>query len=685
MKKMSIIMCRILILLLILTISLCSCAQITDILDQLNGNQSASGNTDNSGHHTHSYAKEVTDPTCTSEGYTTYTCACGDSYVDDKVPALSHNYNAVVTLPTCTTEGYTTYTCSCGDSYTADKTAALGHNYKAGVNLIPTCTDKGAVLYICQNNESHKYTEEIPANGHIDVDPKDFTCDVCDTDLCIDHIEQILGGKSPTCTETGLTEGKQCSICGEILLAQSIIPANGHKYNTVVTAPTCTCEGYTTYTCACGDSYVANEVLALSHNYKAVVTAPTCTSEGYTTYTCACGDSYVADKTSSTNHNYNNGKCTVCGSKDPNFSDNGTTDTESFDYSKVPDYSGNNYVEINGNEPYFTTDQITSNSFESYSELDSLGRVGTAFACLGTETLPTGNRGSLSYNPTGWVQKSYPSSVVPQTQIYNRSHLIAWSLSGEDNNKQNLMTGTPYFNQIGMQIFENMVLDYIRETDNHVMYRVTPVFVGDNLLANGVLMEAWSVEDNGDGICFCVFMYNVQPGITIDYATGENFQTPSEDNDSKQKTATLVTDISDIKAGDKIIIVAANANYALGGISSSKNNRVACDITKDGNVVYFGDDVEIITLGQGKTNGTFAFTVDGGYLYAASSSSNHLKTGATLTDNGSWKIEIASNGVATIKSTGTHTRNWLRFNSQNVIFSAYGSGQNDVCIYIVND
>ena len=538
--KMSTMVLKLLTLLLVLTISLCSCAQITDIIGQLTGN----GNTDNENNHSHNYAEIETVPTCTSEGYTTYICSCGDSYVADKVPSTAHNYKAVVTAPTCTTEGYTTYTCACGDSYVADKT-----------------------------------------------------------------------------------------------------PTIAHKYNTVVTAPTCT-------------------------------------TEGYTTYTCACGDNYVADKTAAIAHNYQNGSCSVCGSDDPDFSDNGTTDNGSFDYSFVPEYSGNNYVAINGNQPYFTKDEITSDFFESYSELDSLGRVGVAFACLGTETLPTGDRGSLSHNPTGWVQKSYSTSIVPQTQIYNRSHLIAWSLSGEDNNKQNLMTGTPYFNQIGMQIFENQVLDYIRETGNHVMYRVTPVFVGDNLLANGVLMEGWSVEDNGDGICFCVFMYNVQPGVILEYETGNNYL--PESDEEKSNSATLLTDASELKPGDKIIIVAKNANYALGGISSSGNNMVAIEIQKDGNTVYYSDDVMVITVVEGKTEGTIAFALDGGYLYAASSSKNYLKVESTLSANSSWSVSI-TNGAATIKSTGSYTRNWLRFNSSNVIFSCYASGQQDICIFVVNE
>ena len=435
-----------------------------------------------------------------------------------------------------------------------------------------------------------------------------------------------------------------------------------------------------------------------SHSYTPTNTAPTCTEKGSITYNCECGHSFVTSGANALGHTYRDGVCSVCGNTDPDYQNPGSgqpggndpgdkkpDDSDGFDYSRVPEYTDSNFVAINNNVPYFTADEITPNFFESYSELDELGRVGVAFACLGTETLPTDSRGSISYNPTGWVQNSYPTSVVPQTQIYNRSHLIAWSLSGENNNSKNLMTGTPYFNQVGMQIFETQVLDYIKETGNHVMYRVTPVFVGNDLLARGVLMEGWSVEDNGDGICFCVFMYNVQPGVVLEYETGNNYQVKNDDDSSEKMSATLVTDLSQIKAGDKIIIVAKNADYAMGASSNNGNNRVVADVQKDGNIVYFDESTAIITIGNGTTAGTYSMSVSEGYLYAASSSSNHLKTQASLTANSSWTIEISASGVATIKSSGSYTRNWLRYNSQNVLFSAYGSGQQDVCIYIVND
>ena len=206
--------------------------------------------------------------------------------------------------------------------------------------------------------------------------------------------------------------------------------------------------------------------------------------------------------------------------------------TPSEHYPGIPAFSGEKYVEINGNVPYFTEKDYTTTSYESYAVLDSLGRCGIAMACLGRDLMPTGTRGDLSTNPSGWMQASY--DIVDGRYLYNRSHLIGWQLAGEDDNKLNLITGTRFCNQLGMLPFENMVADYIKETNNHVLYRVTPLFIGNELVARGVLMEAWSVEDNGDGICFNVFIYNAQPGIIIDYATGssrlekEDTTTPDE-------------------------------------------------------------------------------------------------------------------------------------------------------------
>jgi DNA-entry nuclease len=211
----------------------------------------------------------------------------------------------------------------------------------------------------------------------------------------------------------------------------------------------------------------------------------------------------------------------------------------------IPDYSGKAYVELNGNIPEFTEAEKVTKSYEKYAELDSLGRCGVTVACVGKDIMPTEDRESISsVKPTGWINNKYDTDLVDGGYIYNRCHLIGFQLTGENANKNNLITGTRYLNIEGMLPFENMVADYVKETGNHVMYRVTPIFVGKNLLASGVKIGGWSVEDNGDGICFNVFAYNVQPGISINYATGDNalngeadFPTDTESNAEESATA----------------------------------------------------------------------------------------------------------------------------------------------------
>ena len=205
---------------------------------------------------------------------------------------------------------------------------------------------------------------------------------------------------------------------------------------------------------------------------------------------------------------------------------------------EVPPFSGDPYVAINDNQPYFTAEEVTSTSFETYAPLDGLGRCGVAVASIGRDLMPTEERGSIgSVKPSGWNTAKYDS--VDGKYLYNRCHLIGFQLTGENANKSNLITGTRYLNIEGMLPFENMVADYVKETGNHVMYRVTPIFEGNNLVADGVLMEGYSVEDEGDGICYCVFAYNAQPGIAIDYATGESTLDTAETGDT-EKTADYV-------------------------------------------------------------------------------------------------------------------------------------------------
>lgn len=184
-------------------------------------------------------------------------------------------------------------------------------------------------------------------------------------------------------------------------------------------------------------------------------------------------------------------------------------------------YDKDAYIVIEDNTPFFTDEEITNKSYELYSDLDYLGRCGVAMACVGTDIMPTEERGAIGQvKPTGWHTVKY--DCVDGKYLYNRCHLIGYQLTGENANEKNLITGTRYLNVDGMLPFENMVADYVKETKNHVMYRVTPLYYGNNLLASGVEMEAYSVEDDGDGICFHVYCYNVQPGVEIDYTNGES-------------------------------------------------------------------------------------------------------------------------------------------------------------------
>lgn len=189
----------------------------------------------------------------------------------------------------------------------------------------------------------------------------------------------------------------------------------------------------------------------------------------------------------------------------------------------VPVYSGEPYAELNGNIPYFTDREKTEDVFEHYSDLDTLGRCGAAYANICKELMPTEKRGEIGMiKPTGWHTVRY-DDIISDKYLYNRCHLIGFQLAGENANEKNLVTGTRYMNVDGMLPFENMIADYVKETDNHVLYRVTPIFVGDDLVCRGVEMEAYSVEDNGEGTSFHVFVYNIQPGIEIDYATGDSW------------------------------------------------------------------------------------------------------------------------------------------------------------------
>lgn len=243
----------------------------------------------------------------------------------------------------------------------------------------------------------------------------------------------------------------------------------------------------------------------------------------------------------------------------------------------IPEYNGSACVEINGGKPFFTEEEITDEAFESYSELDALGRCGVAFACIGIEIMPTESRGDIaSVTPTGWEYGGMSNNnvyedIVEDGYVYNRCHLIGFQLAGENDNDKNLITGTRYMNIEGMLPYENMIADYVEESKNHVMYRVTPIFQGLDYVARGVFMEGLSVEDNGRGISFCVYAYNVQPGITIDYFTGVNVANGQtlpdvkDENDNREEQAGSSTDDnSDIGNGSE-----DNCTYVL-NVNSKK-------------------------------------------------------------------------------------------------------------------
>ena len=217
-------------------------------------------------------------------------------------------------------------------------------------------------------------------------------------------------------------------------------------------------------------------------------------------------------------------------------------ETKGLSIDDIPPYFDKAYIEINGNQPSFTDeDKKRTDAFEEYSPLDSKGRCGVAYANICKELMPTEERGEIGdIRPSGWHTVKYPD-VIKDRYLYNRSHLIAFSLAGENANEKNLITGTRYLNQETMSIFELRVLDYVRANEeSHVLYRVTPFFEGDNLLATGVQMEAWSVEDEGKGICFNVFCYNVQPHVVINYANGDSHL--AEDVTTTEETTTETTE-----------------------------------------------------------------------------------------------------------------------------------------------
>ena len=269
-----------------------------------------------------------------------------------------------------------------------------------------------------------------------------------------------------------------------------------------------------------------------------------------------------------------------------------------FDVSTIPDFSGEPFYILNNNDPFFNeTEKNNKDDFENYSDLDDLGRCGVAYANICIDIMPTEERGEIGQiRPSGWHTVKY-NGIVDGNYLYNRCHLIGYQLAGENANEKNLITGTRYMNIVGMLSFESEVYEYVQETNNHVLYRVTPIFEGDNLVASGVEMEAYSVEDNGKGVCFNAYVYNVQPGIIINYATGDSEVDPnysyvsSEDNN--------VTDNEDYSSEESTAVI-PECDYVL-NTNTKKFHYPSCGSVqdmKDKNKEYYtGDRQALIDRG----------------------------------------------------------------------------------------
>lgn len=239
----------------------------------------------------------------------------------------------------------------------------------------------------------------------------------------------------------------------------------------------------------------------------------------------------------------------------------------------IPAYDGKAYVAVNNNEPFFTDSDMTTTAFENYSDLDSLGRCGVAYANICKDIMPTDERGKIGMiKPSGWHTVKY--DVIKDRYLYNRCHLIGYQLAGENANPKNLITGTRYLNVEGMLPFENLVADYVNNTGNHVLYRVTPMFSGSNLVANGVLIEAKSVEDNGGGILFNVYCYNVQPGVGINYENGDSWLdgTTGSASSGSDTSATENSDADSSNSETMVHITATGKKYHRAGCRTLKKS-----------------------------------------------------------------------------------------------------------------
>lgn len=291
------------------------------------------------------------------------------------------------------------------------------------------------------------------------------------------------------------------------------------------------------------------------------------------------------------------------------------TTIQTLSVDEIPAYSGQAAIEINQNVPGFTESDYTTEAFEQYSPLDGLGRCGIAYACVGEEIMPTEERGAIGMvKPSGWHTVKY--DFVDGKYLYNRCHLIAYMLSGENANTENLITGTRYMNTEGMLPYENQVADYVHDTGNHVLYRVTPLYEGDNLVASGVEIEASSVEDKGKSLSFHVYCYNVQPGVTIDYATGDSALAEDLATENVQETA-QETSVADGKQSSENAVAAVQEETSAeqdGGYAKEEQDYVLNKNTKKFHYPWCSSADDIKKKNRKDFTGTREEVISQGYV-----------------------------------------------------------------------
>ena len=291
------------------------------------------------------------------------------------------------------------------------------------------------------------------------------------------------------------------------------------------------------------------------------------------------------------------------------------TTIQTLSVDEIPAYSGQAAIEINQNVPGFTESDYTTEAFEQYSPLDGLGRCGIAYACVGEEIMPTEERGAIGMvKPSGWHTVKY--DFIDGKYLYNRCHLIAYMLSGENANTENLITGTRYMNTEGMLPYENQVADYVHDTGNHVLYRVTPLYEGDNLVASGVEIEASSVEDKGKSLSFHVYCYNVQPGVTIDYATGDSALAEDLATENVQETA-QETSVADGKQSSENAVAAVQEETSAeqdGGHAKEEQDYVLNKNTKKFHYPWCSSADDIKKKNRKDFTGTREEVISQGYV-----------------------------------------------------------------------